>query len=407
MSKSLVILLPVLFLLISCEKRSDEQYTVKFYGDAYEDAGYGVSLIDDGYVIAGQVTELDRSDDNYILSSNKNMCIIKTGWDGNVIWKVSAGGKYNDWGSRICQLSDGSLLCTGTFTDTTAATPLYTDVFAVKVSAAGKIVWQKKYGGSGNQTGNDIIKVSGGFIILGTTDVERSPLSDSTGNKAGKTDIYLIKISDNGDLIESFAYGYPGNDIGKVIKFDTDDDFIVLGSTDRSEPGQAKNNLLIVKINAAGNVKEARIIGGTGDEYAGDIEVLADGYLVSGTIGKTGEDQKVYLTKLSTDIFGFAAAGFPKEITIDGESSSVKATYPYMNDSFIVAGQSGKGTNSDMLVFEVDSEGNLVEGHHFIKGSKGAQIANDVVSDEDGYIVAVGSNSYDVNSMISFLKFRF
>jgi hypothetical protein len=402
-----MILFPVLFLLGSCEKRSIEPYTLKFYGDAYEDIGYSISILNDGYVIAGQATVIERSDNNYITSSNKNMCIIKTGWDGNVIWKIYAGGKFDDWGSKICQLSDGSVICAGTFTDTTTVTPINTDIYIVKVSSAGNIEWQRTYGGPGNQTGKDIIKTPDGFMILGTTDAERLPLSDSTGNRAGKTDLYLSKIMDNGDLIESFAYGYPGNDVGTVIKNDSDNNYMVLGTTDRSEPGQAKDNLIIVRLNSAGHATESRIIGGTDDEFAGDLEVLPDGYLISGTIGKEGEEQEIFLTRLKKNIYGSPAPGFPKKISVNGLSSSVKATSPYKRGSFIIAGQSGKGSVSDMLLFEIDSDGNQIEGHQLIKGSTGMQIAYDIVSGDDGYIVAVGRNSYDVNSMISFLKFRF
>lgn len=404
--KIIIILLPLL-LCISCEKGSEEQYSVRFYGDTYEDVGHSISIGDDGYYITGQVTEIYRRDVDYILSSDKNMGIIKTGWDGNVIWKVSAGGKFDDLGSKICCLSDGSVICTGTFTDTTTSVPLQTDIFALRVSAEGNIIWQRKYGGPGNQAGKDIIEIPDGFLILGSTDEERPPSSDSTGNRAGKKDIYLVRINGNGDLIESFAYGYPGNDVGTVLKKDSGNNYIVLGTTDRSDPGQSGNNIIIVRLNTAGNAIESKIIGGTSDEYAADIEVLTDGYFISGTVGKVGEDQAIFMTRLSANIFADPFPGFPKQVSVNGLSSGANATSSYQNGSFIIAGYSGKDKASDMLIFEVDSEGNQVAGRQIIKGSTGEQIAYDVASGEDGYIIAVGKNGYEANSMISFLKFRF
>jgi len=85
----------------------------------------------------------------------------------------------------------------------------------------------------------------------------------------------------------------------------------------------------------------------------------------------------------------------------------VFALSKYKTDSFILAGQSGKGTSADMLIFEINSNGNLVEGHQKIEGSTGTQVAYDVVSGDDQYVIAVGKNSYDINSMITFLKFKF
>jgi hypothetical protein len=398
-----------LILFASCKKSEDQPYTLKFYGDAYEDIGYSVTIVNDGYVLAGQVTNITRAGGN-IESSTKDMGIFKTGWNGNVIWKVIAGGTYDDWGSKINQLDDGSLICVGTFTDATATTPGQTDVFVVKVSSTGTIEWQKTYGGTGNQTGKDVVKTSGGYVILGSTDVERQPLTDSTGNVSGNTDIYLLKIKDNGDLIESFAYGYPGNDIGKVIKPDQGGSFMVFGTTDRSDPGQDNNNLLLIRINSAGYVTQTKIIGGTEDEYAGDMEVVADGYLLAYTVGKDGSDQKVDVMKLKNNIY--TAPTFTNTITITNPatnetSAAVYALSRYKTDSYLLAGQSGKGTSAKMLIFEMDASGNLVAGHQMIKGSTGVQVAYDVASGDDEYIIAVGKNSYDVNSMITFLKFKF
>jgi hypothetical protein len=60
-----------------------------------------------------------------------------------------------------------------------------------------------------------------------------------------------------------------------------------------------------------------------------------------------------------------------------------------------------------MMVFEMDKDGNPVQGHQVVKGSTGTQVAWDVASGDDGYIIAVGNNRYDINSMMTLLKFRF
>jgi len=405
MNKVFLISFLILVLFASCEKNADQTYTLKFYGDAYEDIGYSVTIVTDGYVIAGQVEDIIR-DGNYISGSNKNMGIIKTGWDGNVTWKRSMGGKFDDRGSKIYQDPDGSLICVGTFTDTTTLIPVQTDVYVVKVSASGTIEWQKHYGGAGNQTGKDIVKTPDGYMILGSTNVGREPVTASTGNTSGKTDIFLLKINAVGDSLESFAYGYPGNDVGVTIKPDLGGNFIVFGTTDMSNPDQDKNNMLLVKINPVGYTTEPVIIGEKKDEYAADLEVLADGYLIAGTIIKDDGNQEIFVSKLKNDIY--ADPYFTPPITITGSNSAgVYALTKYRTNSFLLAGYSGTGLSTRMLVFELDAEGNQVEGHQMIKGSSGTQVAYDVVSGDDEYIIAVGKNSYDVNSMITFLKFRF
>jgi hypothetical protein len=400
-----------LVLFVSCEKINDEQYTLKFYGDAYEDIGYSVSILNDGYVFAGQVTDLTRQAGIGIVSSNKNMGIIKTGWDGSVTWKLSAGGKWNDWGSKIYQNGDGSLICVGTSTDSTAAEGSTTDIFVVKVSASGALEWQKSYGGTGNQTGIDIVNTMNGYyMILGSTDVERQPLTASTGNISGNSDILLLKIKENGDSVESVAYGYPGNDVGKVITWNRDGTFLIYGTTDRSDPGQGNNNLLLLKINSEGSVTQSKIIGTTADEYAGDMEVLSDGYLMIYNVLLNDGTQEVHGVKLSNNIY--SAPVFDKIISVTNPLTGDKSAWvysisKYRSDSFILAGQSGKGASGKMMIFEIDASANPVAGHQMFKGSTGLQVAYDVTAGDDGYIIAVGKNSYDVNSMITLLKFKF
>jgi hypothetical protein len=398
------------FLFASCQKSVDQPYTLKFYGDAYEDIGYSATIVSDGYVFAGEVTDVTRSGGS-IISQTKDMGIFKTGWDGNVIWKVTAGGKYDDWGTKINQLDDQSLICVGTFTDTTAATPGTTDIFIVKVTSAGIIEWQKHYGGAGNQTGKDVVKSANGFLILGSTDIARGTVGDSLGNTAGNKDVFLLNISNAGDSLGTFTWGYAGNDIGTVIKPDQGGGFIIYGTTDKSDPGQANNNLWLLKLNSAGYLTQSKIVGGTEDEYAGDMEVLEDGYLLAYTVGKDGINQSAYVKKLPSNIY--AAPLFTNKIKIVNplntadSSTCVNAMTKYSTNSFLLAGQSGIGTAGKMLIFEIDATGNPVAGRQMIKGSTGTQIAYDVVSGDDGYIIAVGENSYDVNSMITFLKFKF
>lgn len=409
MKKTALISFILLMLLQSCEKNSERPYNFRLYGDAYEDIGYSVLTVNDGYVIAGQLTVIKRKDGNYIESSNKNMGIIKVNWNGDVVWKVITGGKYDDSGSKIYQLTDGSLICAGTFTDTTGATPGTKDIFVVRLSSTGTVEWEKTFGGTGNQTGIDIIKSQEGFMVLGTTDIAREPLSDSTGNKAGFSDLYFLRISDDGDSIDSKPWGFPENEVPGAIKADPAGGYIVLGTTDmiNIKQGQLKSNMLLLKLNTDGNVSGgAKIIGGAADEYAADIEVLNDGYLIAGTVGKPGETQQIYVSKLKQNIF--ADPFYTKTILVSGQTScAVHSVSPYGTDSFVLAGYTGI-SSPKMLVFEIDKDANEVAGHRIVHGSSGLEeVGYDVISGDDGYIIAVGRNTYDANSMVTFLKFRF
>jgi hypothetical protein len=403
-----ILLFVILSLLYTgCEKNPEDDYILKFYGDAYEDIGYSVSIAPDGYIITGQFNEIKKESGTVISEfSDKNMAIIKTDLGGNVTWKVSSGGKYTDWGRKVCQLGNGSIICVGTYTDSISATLMETDIFVLKVSSSGEIEWRKIYKESGNQTGIDILQTTDGFIVLGSNDVERPPQAGVAGNNPGRKDIYFLSISGAGELLGSRPYGFPNDDMGVTIKNDIGGNYIILGTTDLSEnAGMDKNNLILIKINSLLDILDQRILGDVTDEYAADMEVQETGYLISGTIGKETDSQEAFVRIVKKNIQ--SAPDPPLKFKINGASTSVKAMTQYGTGQYLLSGQSGSGSAGDMLVFITDASGNPVEGKFKISGSTGLQVANDVVSGDDGYVIAVGKNTYDYNSMITLLKFRF
>ena len=408
------IIVLLVILLSSCEKNQDNNDSIlKFYGDALEDIGYSVTGVEDGYIIAGQLTEVARIGTNYIdeTKSVRKMGIIRTDLSGNTVWKKSFGGKLPAGGSKVIKLDDGSIICVGYVIDTVT---LFKDIFVVKTDAQGTVKKEKIYKTDKNQYGTDIIKTPEGFIILGTTDVAREPLTESTGNTAGKKDILLLRVDSNLEPIGSSTFvGFPGNDEGFAIKPDIAGGYIVVGNTDRSDQPsatQSGNNIFLLRVNADGSTIEPRILGGTPDEYAADIEVLSNGYLVAGTVGVEGFDQRGYIWRLSDNIYAAPISEGKLKInstTITDGPFSIKAICSFKTSSIVMAGQYGTGSSAKLLIFVTDTDGNQIVGKQVINGGTGLQVANDVVSDADGNIITVGKNSYEKNSMISLFKFRF
>jgi hypothetical protein len=206
-------------------------------------------------------------------------------------------------------------------------------------------------------------------------------------------------------MIDTLRRGFPGNEIASAVKQDGSGNYIILGTTEMPSNPAKKHDLFFIKLNSQGFVIESKIIGSDDDEYSSDLEVVDDGYLVSATIGAAGSEQQGYLLKLNTDIH--SAPVFEKKIQVDGMSTSFNAVCSYGQDNFAIAGGVGSGLASKMLVVEADGSGNLVEGSKMIRGSDTEQVVYDLDSGDDGYIVAVGKNKYDLNSMITFLKFKF
>lgn len=406
------ILITVLFLALitSCRKTDDINNNIsRVYGDALEDIGYGITKAEGGYIISGQLTDVVRTDRIEASSSKKRLGLLKIDANGEVIWKHSYGNQLVNVGSKAIVLDDGSVVCTGHVIDSVTQVK---DVLIVKTDSEGNEVSRKVFVTPRdiyNQYGIDILKTSTGFIVLGVTDAEKTGSSDSSGNIAFKKDILVMKLDENLAEIESWAAGYPGNDEPVEIKPDNGGGYIVVATTDRSDKSnliQGKNNILLVKINSLGNFTQQRIIGGLEEENAAGIEVLDDGYLVVATKGTEASGQSGYAWKLSRNIF--AAPVYEHSISLDDSRSfRINAIAKYKTNYFVMAGQAGTGNTSRMLVFITDDEGNHLPGKQVLWGSTGSQSVNAVLSDDDGNVYAVGKDSYENNSMISLLKFRF
>lgn len=416
--KYLIILL--LIIISSCEKSQDlNEKILKFYGDALEDIGYSVAKAEGGFVIAGQLTEVSRPTPNVINTgtSVRKMGIIKTGDDGNVIWQKSFGDNFPAVGTKAIVLDDGSVVCAGYVIDTVA--PFLRDIFVVKTDGTGSVISQKIYkipdplNDKSNQYATDIVKTTEGFMILGVTDAERTPISDSVGNVAGKKDILFLRIDNSLEVIGTYATGFPGDDEALALKPDVNGGYIVAATTSRSNKPvtvQAGSNILLMRVNDLGIDTEQRIIGGIEDESVADLEVLSDGYFIAGTTGKEGAEQHGYVWKIPLNIHATPVFEHKINISSASESSisySINSISRYKTNSFVLAGKSGSGSNTTMLIFITDGEGQLVAGKSLLTGGTGIQAAYDVISDENDNIIAVGKNSYESNSMISLLKFRF
>lgn len=398
----------VLIFLTSCEKGETDDTILKFFSKAYEDTGNSVAISKDQegndlYYICGQFT------DTLSYKANKRAGVLKAGSDGNMIGSSKIFGDTEGSASKIKVLDNGDVICTGYILDSSASDM---DLFVWHLTADLTTVNEAIYDSDDNRYGVDILETPEGFLVLATTDARREPSGEVIGNPEGKKDILLMRIdSELKPLSVLPAQGFNGNDEGVAVKEDRHRGYIIVGTTDRSDltSGQSGTNIIILRLNTDGSITQPRIVGKTGNETASDFEVLSDGYLITGTKINEANIKQGYVWKMPVDIYD--DPDFEAFIDLPQGSAStpysIEAMCRYGSNLFLLAGQYGTGLSARMLVFAVDAWGTPIAGYEKITGGTGSQIANDVVSDESDYIIIVGTNSYENNSMISFLKFRF
>jgi hypothetical protein len=182
------------------------------FGGWYDDCGYSVWQTNDGgYIITGETYSFGAGDSDVYL--------VKTDSEGTLRWQKTFGASADDWGESVLQTTDGGYIIAGT---TSSFGEGGMDVYLVKTDLAGRLQWQKTFGGSDNDLGHSVHQTDdGGYVIAGQT--------YSYG--AGLWNVYLIKTDPNGNLLWEMTFGGSDQDRGYSVQQTNDGGYIIAGET--------------------------------------------------------------------------------------------------------------------------------------------------------------------------------
>lgn len=222
--------------------------------------------------------------------------------NGNKEWDKSLGGTGPDNSPRIIKLTTGDFIVSGTSTspisgDKTVANygfPPSRDFWTIKLDSFGNKLWDKVYGGNGNEnsfgefTFSLLPTENGSFIISGSTQSDSS--GDISHPSRGLNDIWIIKCDSAGNKIWDKRFGGSGQDDCKYVSRTKDNGYILAGGTnspqdgDVSEPPvapQNNDNCWIIKLDSLGNKQWDKRYGGNIGEGAWmAIQDFDGGYLI-------------------------------------------------------------------------------------------------------------------------------
>jgi len=283
--KHYTLLLLISILAVSCKKDppilelkpSEFQKNYGGFNDEFGKAGLEYSN-GDLYIVAST---------NSFGFGQKDVYVIKTDANGNTIWTKTFGGAGNDEPNEIVQTSDGNLLIIGT-TDSYGAGGK--DMYLLKIDTTGAMLWHKEFGGSGDEIGEDVMITSdGNYLVNGIT--------SSFGN--GLRDIYLVKTTTSGTVIWTKTYGGALDDGGISLCNGNSGNVMLFCFTDNF--GAMNRDCYVIKVNSAGDSLGSWLYGGSDYEQAVSIEQTVDGnFIICGHTASFGHpEHNVYALKIS------------------------------------------------------------------------------------------------------------
>lgn len=235
--KKLITLLAILALVHPGFAQCSNGYARYGVGASY-DRAHDVAADNDGFAyLIGAFGDTAYFGPNALISNgSSDIFLIKYCPSGGVIWAKSFGSVQDDYGYAVATDNNGYLYITGSFNGTmqldsialNANYPGTTDIFLAKLTTDGNFIWAKSAGSDGMDNGFDVLAANGAVFVTGN--FSSSCLFEGmTAISNGSNDIFLAKYHANGMLQAVNTYGGTLSDAGNGIAVDQSGNIVLIG----------------------------------------------------------------------------------------------------------------------------------------------------------------------------------
>lgn len=269
-----------------------------------------------------------------------------------------------------------------------------TDGFLLKVDASGNVEWSKSYGGSGTDGFSYMVRTSdGGYILVGST----------TSFGAGGSDVYLVKVTAQGDEVWSQTYGGIRDESAASVELTSDGGYIIGGTATGNivipyyAPG-IDTDAYVVKVDSFGEVQWIKSYNGPGnflDSANSVIQTSEGGYIIAGLTAFQGfnVDRNVWLIKTDSNGNSLWDKNF-------GSPSAdwAQSVFQTPDQGYVVGGYAGGEATGwgDFLIMKTDTAGDVEWRYNY--GGGGSEYLRSMKKASDGGYIMAG-NSYSSDSV--------
>jgi hypothetical protein len=360
---------------------------------------------------------------NNSAAGNEEIFIVKCDNWGNVIWAKSAGNIYDDRATSVAVDGSGNCYMTGYFAgnnvifdnDTLLSAFGASEIFVVKYSPSGNVIWAKSVTGVSSDYALGItVDNNGNSYITGSFESSSLTFDSFTINGINGRAIFIAKYNTSGNVL--WAKSVWGSDYreGNSIAVDGNSNCYITGYFKGSNiifgsdtltnlyPLNNTEDIFIAKYDALGNAVWAKSAGSVTDVNDVGINVAVDGggnsYITGyfsgssitfGSITLTNNNsfgtwKDIFTTKYNSSgnvIWAKKAGGNLDEeghgIAVDGNGNV------YMTGDFNLG-----SPNQDILAIKYNSVGNVVWTK--FAGGYSSDGANDIAIDASGNCYLTG-----------------
>ncbi|MCS6990669.1 MAG: hypothetical protein NZL95_02280 [Chitinophagales bacterium] len=220
----------------------------RVYGLAKGEAFHSVlATADGGILAAGYTSSFDPLyTDGYVLKLNAQ---------GDTVWSRIFGQAYVEEANVVLETPLGYIIG-GTHVPTA---PVTYDMYVACYDAAGTLLWQNFYGGSGSEGIHDgLVNQAGRLVFCGY----------STTFTNGASDMYLIETDLQGNVVRSAHVGGNGNEQALGIWQAANGDYILIGYSNTTDPVY---NIYVARLDSTFALIWTKEFGGSKEDLGFDV----------------------------------------------------------------------------------------------------------------------------------------
>lgn len=208
----------------------------------------------------------------------KGMILCFDKENGKIKWQKQVGGDRGDEVQEVKVNEEGDVYYCGT---TNSLGNGKKDILVGKIDKEGKPIWEKSYGWENEEEGFAISLRKDNSLLIGGNTLSRG---------AGKSDMLVLNINTEGDLLWQRVYGKSANDKLYAMTETDDEGIILAGSSDENGMQDGK----IYFLDKAGKVLSSQVKNGVESNYFNSL-IAKDGTIIS--VSNLVKNQEAHITK--------------------------------------------------------------------------------------------------------------
>lgn len=419
-NKNIITLLFILSLVSQISFAQDLLWEKSFGGRQAEYLTDVQPTADYGFILGGSSLSKKSGTKTQEGMGDLDYLIWKMDESGSTDWQKSFGGSGSDLLKVIKNTVDGGFVLGG-ISNSTAGNDKKeeciggNDYWIIKLDAKGDEMWQKVFGGKGDDNLTSLILTSdGGYLIGGSSSSSIEDNEKIIGRKKedsrGSSDYWIIKVNSEGKEEWQKTYGGKYADVLQSMIATADGGYLIGGysnSTSSHDKTTANfgpgNDFWILKLDGKGKVVWQQSIGGSAeDQLVGVCQTKDGNYIVAGNSNSTTRTTKngtdLWMVKINVDGI------FLWERAFDiGKNDFLTSLIQEEDGNLLIGAYSSSGYNqpnrsegiNDYVALKISVVGE--ELWRKVYGSAGEDILKKIIQTRDKGYLMVGTANPEFN----------